>query len=156
MFTFSSPQPFEVDLSHVYLAYTEESLRQSLMKLERPRTSKGRSRPKTGRRLEPLWNTVLCPASNLKVEIFKAVCKQEEPPSPNWYIKNSTYVPDTYMGMVLFCVHSRANWTLYNNFESHFSLMEYFALTLIYTAISTEETEHCFTIKPITLCTSQQ
>ncbi|XP_075062105.1 kinesin-like protein KIF3A [Mixophyes fleayi] len=44
------PQPFEVDLSHVYLAYTEESLRQSLMKLERPRTSKGKSRPKTGRR----------------------------------------------------------------------------------------------------------
>ncbi|XP_018418717.1 PREDICTED: kinesin-like protein KIF3A [Nanorana parkeri] len=43
-------QPFEVDLSHVYLAYTEESLRQSLMKLERPRTSKGKSRPKTGRR----------------------------------------------------------------------------------------------------------
>ncbi|XP_048718452.1 kinesin-like protein KIF3A isoform X6 [Caretta caretta] len=42
--------PFEVDLSHVYLAYTEESLRQSLMKLERPRTSKGRSRPKTNRR----------------------------------------------------------------------------------------------------------
>ncbi|KAM6299768.1 kinesin-like protein KIF3A [Aegotheles albertisi] len=42
--------PFEVDLSHVYLAYTEESLRQSLMKLERPRTSKGRSRPKMGRR----------------------------------------------------------------------------------------------------------
>ncbi|XP_016052603.1 PREDICTED: kinesin-like protein KIF3A isoform X1 [Miniopterus natalensis] len=42
--------PFEVDLSHVYLAYTEESLRQSLMKLERPRTSKGRARPKTGRR----------------------------------------------------------------------------------------------------------
>ncbi|KGL72551.1 Kinesin-like KIF3A, partial [Tinamus guttatus] len=42
--------PFEVDLSHVYLAYTEESLRQSLLKLERPRTSKGRSRPKTGRR----------------------------------------------------------------------------------------------------------
>ncbi|XP_053152238.1 kinesin-like protein KIF3A isoform X5 [Hemicordylus capensis] len=42
--------PFEVDLSHVYLAYTEESLRQSLMKLERPRTSKGRSKPKTGRR----------------------------------------------------------------------------------------------------------
>ncbi|XP_053152236.1 kinesin-like protein KIF3A isoform X4 [Hemicordylus capensis] len=41
--------PFEVDLSHVYLAYTEESLRQSLMKLERPRTSKGRSKPKTGR-----------------------------------------------------------------------------------------------------------
>uniref|UniRef100_A0A8C5PMC5 Kinesin-like protein n=1 Tax=Leptobrachium leishanense TaxID=445787 RepID=A0A8C5PMC5_9ANUR len=41
---------FEVDLSHVYLAYTEESLRQSLMKLERPRTSKGKSRPKTGRR----------------------------------------------------------------------------------------------------------
>uniref|UniRef100_A0A4W3JZ30 Kinesin-like protein n=1 Tax=Callorhinchus milii TaxID=7868 RepID=A0A4W3JZ30_CALMI len=40
--------PFEVDLSHVYLAYTEESLRQSLMKLERPRTSKGgKSRPKT-------------------------------------------------------------------------------------------------------------
>uniref|UniRef100_K7FWU8 Kinesin-like protein n=1 Tax=Pelodiscus sinensis TaxID=13735 RepID=K7FWU8_PELSI len=37
-------------LSHVYLAYTEESLRQSLMKLERPRTSKGRSRPKTSRR----------------------------------------------------------------------------------------------------------
>uniref|UniRef100_A0A8C8MF05 Kinesin-like protein n=1 Tax=Oncorhynchus tshawytscha TaxID=74940 RepID=A0A8C8MF05_ONCTS len=32
--------PFEVDLSHVYLAYTEESMRQSLMKLERPRTSK--------------------------------------------------------------------------------------------------------------------
>ncbi|XP_045406715.1 kinesin-like protein KIF3A isoform X4 [Lemur catta] len=43
--------PFEVDLSHVYLAYTEESLRQSLMKLERPRTSKGKARPKTGRRL---------------------------------------------------------------------------------------------------------
>ncbi|XP_030428322.1 kinesin-like protein KIF3A isoform X2 [Gopherus evgoodei] len=42
--------PFEVDLSYVYLAYTEESLRQSLMKLERPRTSKGRSRPKTSRR----------------------------------------------------------------------------------------------------------
>ncbi|VCW99093.1 unnamed protein product [Gulo gulo] len=42
--------PFEVDLSHVYLAYTEESLRQSLMKLERPRTSKGKVRPKTGRR----------------------------------------------------------------------------------------------------------
>ncbi|XP_043925185.1 kinesin-like protein KIF3A isoform X1 [Protopterus annectens] len=43
--------PFEVDLSHVYLAYTEESLRQSLMKLERPRTSKsGKSRPKSGRR----------------------------------------------------------------------------------------------------------
>eukprot|EP00062_Callorhinchus_milii_P016476 gi/632967780/ref/XP_007900170.1/ PREDICTED: kinesin-like protein KIF3A isoform X1 [Callorhinchus milii] len=43
--------PFEVDLSHVYLAYTEESLRQSLMKLERPRTSKGgKSRPKTGRK----------------------------------------------------------------------------------------------------------
>ncbi|XP_032111637.1 kinesin-like protein KIF3A isoform X6 [Sapajus apella] len=43
--------PFEVDLSHVYLAYTEESLRQSLMKLERPRTSKGKARPKTGRSL---------------------------------------------------------------------------------------------------------
>nr|XP_017504173.2 kinesin-like protein KIF3A isoform X1 [Manis javanica] len=43
--------PFEVDLSHVYLAYTEESLRQSLMKLERPRTSKGKARPKTGRRM---------------------------------------------------------------------------------------------------------
>ncbi|CAM9210234.1 unnamed protein product [Lampetra planeri] len=44
--------PFEVDLSHVYLAYTEESMRQSLMKLERPKTSKsGKSgRPKTGRR----------------------------------------------------------------------------------------------------------
>ncbi|XP_069620119.1 kinesin-like protein KIF3A isoform X2 [Ranitomeya imitator] len=42
--------PFEVDLSHVYLAYTEESLRQSLMKLERPRTSKGKTRPKTCRR----------------------------------------------------------------------------------------------------------
>ncbi|XP_075337318.1 kinesin-like protein KIF3A isoform X2 [Odontesthes bonariensis] len=44
--------PFEVDLSHVYLAYTEESMRQSLLKLERPRTSKsGKSgRPKTGRR----------------------------------------------------------------------------------------------------------
>uniref|UniRef100_A0A673Y5E0 Kinesin-like protein n=1 Tax=Salmo trutta TaxID=8032 RepID=A0A673Y5E0_SALTR len=41
--------PFEVDLSHVYLAYTEESMRQSLMKLERPRSSKS-SRPKTGRR----------------------------------------------------------------------------------------------------------
>uniref|UniRef100_A0A8C7RBG4 Kinesin-like protein n=1 Tax=Oncorhynchus mykiss TaxID=8022 RepID=A0A8C7RBG4_ONCMY len=41
--------PFEVDLSHVYLAYTEESMRQSLMKLERPRTSKS-SRSKTGRR----------------------------------------------------------------------------------------------------------
>uniref|UniRef100_A0A2K6GT36 Kinesin-like protein n=1 Tax=Propithecus coquereli TaxID=379532 RepID=A0A2K6GT36_PROCO len=46
----SFTQPFEVDLSHVYLAYTEESLRQSLMKLERPRTSKGKARPKTGRR----------------------------------------------------------------------------------------------------------
>ncbi|MGH0137416.1 UNVERIFIED_CONTAM: hypothetical protein FKN15_064145 [Acipenser sinensis] len=43
--------PFEVDLSHVYLAYTEESLRQSLMRLERPRTSKGgKSRLKSGRR----------------------------------------------------------------------------------------------------------
>ncbi|KAJ0003052.1 hypothetical protein NQD34_008201 [Periophthalmus magnuspinnatus] len=44
--------PFEVDLSHVYLAYTEESMRQSLMKLERPRTSKSSKsgRPKTGRR----------------------------------------------------------------------------------------------------------
>ncbi|XP_075888977.1 kinesin-like protein KIF3A isoform X1 [Nelusetta ayraudi] len=44
--------PFEVDLSHVYLAYTEESMQQSLMKLERPGTSKsGKSgRPKTGRR----------------------------------------------------------------------------------------------------------
>uniref|UniRef100_A0A9J8DE19 Kinesin-like protein n=1 Tax=Cyprinus carpio carpio TaxID=630221 RepID=A0A9J8DE19_CYPCA len=43
--------PFEVDLSHVYLAYTEESMRQSLMKLERPRTSKSaKSRPKTARR----------------------------------------------------------------------------------------------------------
>ncbi|XP_071267857.1 kinesin-like protein KIF3A isoform X1 [Salvelinus alpinus] len=41
--------PFEMDLSHVYLAYTEESMRQSLMKLERPRSSKS-SRPKTGRR----------------------------------------------------------------------------------------------------------
>ncbi|KAL3972844.1 N-acyl-phosphatidylethanolamine-hydrolyzing phospholipase D [Sarotherodon galilaeus] len=43
--------PFEVDLSHVYLAYTEESMRQSLMKLERPRTSKSSKsgRPKTGR-----------------------------------------------------------------------------------------------------------
>ncbi|KAF7702335.1 kinesin-like protein KIF3A [Silurus meridionalis] len=43
--------PFEVDLSHVYFAYTEESMRQSLMRLERPRTSKsGKARPKTGRR----------------------------------------------------------------------------------------------------------
>uniref|UniRef100_A0A8C9QX09 Kinesin-like protein n=1 Tax=Scleropages formosus TaxID=113540 RepID=A0A8C9QX09_SCLFO len=43
--------PFEVDLSHVYLVYTEESMRQSLMKLERPRTSKsGRSKLKSGRR----------------------------------------------------------------------------------------------------------
>ncbi|XP_014843061.1 PREDICTED: kinesin-like protein KIF3A isoform X1 [Poecilia mexicana] len=44
--------PFEVDLSHVYLAYTEESMRQSLMKLERPKASKGSKsgRPKTGRR----------------------------------------------------------------------------------------------------------
>ncbi|XP_055744204.1 kinesin-like protein KIF3A isoform X1 [Salvelinus fontinalis] len=41
--------PFEMDLSHVYLAYTEESMRQSLMKLERPRSSKS-IRPKTGRR----------------------------------------------------------------------------------------------------------
>uniref|UniRef100_A0A8C6NJT7 Kinesin-like protein n=1 Tax=Nothobranchius furzeri TaxID=105023 RepID=A0A8C6NJT7_NOTFU len=43
--------PFEVDLSYVYLAYTEESMRQSLMKLERPRTSKSSKsgRPKTGR-----------------------------------------------------------------------------------------------------------
>ncbi|KAK6299294.1 hypothetical protein J4Q44_G00308040 [Coregonus suidteri] len=45
--------PFEVDLSHVYLAYTEESMRQSLMKLERPRTSKS-GRPKTGRRKRSL------------------------------------------------------------------------------------------------------
>uniref|UniRef100_A0A8C6KN79 Kinesin-like protein n=1 Tax=Nothobranchius furzeri TaxID=105023 RepID=A0A8C6KN79_NOTFU len=45
--------PFEVDLSYVYLAYTEESMRQSLMKLERPRTSKSSKsgRPKTGRRI---------------------------------------------------------------------------------------------------------
>ncbi|XP_021097112.1 kinesin-like protein KIF3A isoform X2 [Heterocephalus glaber] len=50
--------PSEVDLSHVYLAYTEESLRQSLMKLERPRTSKGKARPKTGRRCL-LWTRVL-------------------------------------------------------------------------------------------------
>uniref|UniRef100_H2LXR1 Kinesin-like protein n=1 Tax=Oryzias latipes TaxID=8090 RepID=H2LXR1_ORYLA len=44
--------PFEVDLSHVYLAYTEESLQQSLMKQERPKTSKSSKsgRPKTGRR----------------------------------------------------------------------------------------------------------
>lgn len=44
--------PFEVDLSCVYLAYTEESMRQSLMKLERPKTSKSAKsgRPKTGRR----------------------------------------------------------------------------------------------------------
>uniref|UniRef100_H3CU70 Kinesin-like protein n=1 Tax=Tetraodon nigroviridis TaxID=99883 RepID=H3CU70_TETNG len=44
--------PFEVDLSSVYLAYTEESMRQSLMKQERPRTSKSSKsgRPKTGRR----------------------------------------------------------------------------------------------------------
>ncbi|MBN3304171.1 KIF3A protein, partial [Amia calva] len=43
--------PFEVDLSYVYLPYTEESIRQSLVKLERLRTSKsGKSRPKTGRR----------------------------------------------------------------------------------------------------------
>ncbi|XP_053734668.1 kinesin-like protein KIF3A [Synchiropus splendidus] len=44
--------PFEVDLSHVYLAYTEESMRQSLMKLERPKSSKSSKsgRPKTGRR----------------------------------------------------------------------------------------------------------
>ncbi|KAM4732979.1 LOW QUALITY PROTEIN: kinesin-like protein KIF3A [Anableps anableps] len=44
--------PFEVDLSHVYLAYTEESMRQSLMKLERPKTSKSSKsgRPKTSRR----------------------------------------------------------------------------------------------------------
>uniref|UniRef100_A0A673XNE1 Kinesin-like protein n=1 Tax=Salmo trutta TaxID=8032 RepID=A0A673XNE1_SALTR len=45
--------PFELDLSHVYLAYTEESMRQSLMKLERPRSSKS-SRPKTGRRITVL------------------------------------------------------------------------------------------------------
>lgn len=45
-------QPFEVDLSSLYLAYTEESMRQSLMKQERPRTSKSSKsgRPKTGRR----------------------------------------------------------------------------------------------------------
>ena len=45
-------QPLEVDLSHVYLAYTEESMRQSLMRLERPRTSRSAKsgRPKTGRR----------------------------------------------------------------------------------------------------------
>uniref|UniRef100_H2T4J9 Kinesin-like protein n=1 Tax=Takifugu rubripes TaxID=31033 RepID=H2T4J9_TAKRU len=44
--------PFEVDLSSLYLAYTEESMRQSLMKQERPRTSKSSKsgRPKTGRR----------------------------------------------------------------------------------------------------------
>ncbi|XP_077465335.1 kinesin-like protein KIF3A [Stigmatopora argus] len=43
---------FEVDLSYVYLAYTEESMQQSLMKLERPKTSKSSKsgRPKTGRR----------------------------------------------------------------------------------------------------------
>ncbi|KAH0509895.1 Kinesin-like protein KIF3A [Microtus ochrogaster] len=52
--------PFEVDLSHVYLAYTEESLRQSLMKLERPRTSKGKARPKTGRRLPKKSVSVVC------------------------------------------------------------------------------------------------
>lgn len=47
-----SSQPFEVDLSSLYLAYTEESMRQSLMKQERPRTSKSSKsgRPKTGRR----------------------------------------------------------------------------------------------------------
>ncbi|XP_032811281.1 kinesin-like protein KIF3A isoform X1 [Petromyzon marinus] len=44
--------PFEVDLSHVYYAYTEESLHRSLMKLERPRTSRSgpKSRPKSGRK----------------------------------------------------------------------------------------------------------
>uniref|UniRef100_A0A672MZ83 Kinesin-like protein n=1 Tax=Sinocyclocheilus grahami TaxID=75366 RepID=A0A672MZ83_SINGR len=51
VYIYTRAHPFEVDLSHVYLAYTEESMRQSLMKLERPRTSKsGKSRPKTGRR----------------------------------------------------------------------------------------------------------
>ncbi|XP_014054139.1 kinesin-like protein KIF3A isoform X1 [Salmo salar] len=53
--------PFEVDLSHVYLAYTEESMRQSLMKLERPRSSKS-SRPKTGRRYTTT-TTVCLPAA---------------------------------------------------------------------------------------------
>ncbi|XP_023694119.1 kinesin-like protein KIF3A isoform X1 [Paramormyrops kingsleyae] len=43
--------PFEVDLSHVYLAYTEESMKQSLLRLDRPRTSKSaRSKPKSSRR----------------------------------------------------------------------------------------------------------
>ncbi|XP_054108536.1 kinesin-like protein KIF3A isoform X1 [Callithrix jacchus] len=58
--------PFEVDLSHVYLAYTEESLRQSLMKLERPRTSKGKARPKTGRR----WSLALLPRVECSGVIF--------------------------------------------------------------------------------------
>ncbi|XP_034445497.1 kinesin-like protein KIF3A [Hippoglossus hippoglossus] len=44
--------PIQVDLSHVYLAYTEESMQQSLMKLERPRTYKSsKSGPsKTGQK----------------------------------------------------------------------------------------------------------
>ncbi|XP_077388014.1 kinesin-like protein KIF3A isoform X2 [Festucalex cinctus] len=44
--------PFEVDLSYMYLAYTEESMQESLMKLERPKTSKSSKsgRPKTGRK----------------------------------------------------------------------------------------------------------
>uniref|UniRef100_A0A8C5PLM4 Kinesin-like protein n=1 Tax=Leptobrachium leishanense TaxID=445787 RepID=A0A8C5PLM4_9ANUR len=59
---------FEVDLSHVYLAYTEESLRQSLMKLERPRTSKGKSRPKTGRRYsDELLERVFSMAEGIEV-----------------------------------------------------------------------------------------
>nr|XP_023698185.1 kinesin-like protein KIF3A [Paramormyrops kingsleyae] len=46
--------PLEVDLSHVYLAYTEESMRQSIMKQERPRAPRsGKSRPKTSRRKRP-------------------------------------------------------------------------------------------------------
>uniref|UniRef100_A0A8C6AJ53 Kinesin-like protein n=1 Tax=Monodon monoceros TaxID=40151 RepID=A0A8C6AJ53_MONMO len=51
--------PFEVDLSHVYLAYTEESLRQSLMKLERPRTSKGKARPKRSAKPETVIDSLL-------------------------------------------------------------------------------------------------
>ncbi|KAI5931143.1 Kinesin-like protein KIF3A [Manis javanica] len=67
--------PFEVDLSHVYLAYTEESLRQSLMKLERPRTSKGKARPKTGRRKrsakpETVIDSLLHPQGGLSYCVF--------------------------------------------------------------------------------------
>uniref|UniRef100_UPI00358FEA2C kinesin-like protein KIF3A n=1 Tax=Myxine glutinosa TaxID=7769 RepID=UPI00358FEA2C len=43
--------PFEVDLSHVYFAYTSESLQRSLLKMEKPKTPRGsKGRPKTSRK----------------------------------------------------------------------------------------------------------